>query len=323
MKRAIGRCAAIAAVAVTLAGTSHAAAFPERPIRFVIPFPPGGSSDAIARLAAQRLSDSLGQQVVADNRGGASGIIGAEIVARAVPDGYTLLLAGITTNATIPHLHKNLPYEPVKSFAPISLLATAPNLVVVHPSVPAKSIKELVEFARANPNKISYASAGVGSPAHISGEMLRVLAKIQIVHVPYKGAGPALTDLIGGQVQLLATSPLSVLGHVKTGKLRALAITTKQRNPAFPDLPTVAEAVPGYELQQWWGIVATARTPPEIVNLLNRHLVAVLGTADIRQKLLEQGADAAPTTPAQMGTFMRSEVERFGTLIREAKITLE
>jgi tripartite-type tricarboxylate transporter receptor subunit TctC len=278
------------------------APYPLRPIRFIVPFPPGGSTDHIARIVAQQMSAQVKQQIVVDNRGGASGSIGSEMAARSAPDGYTLLLAGITTHATLPHLSKNLAYHPLKDFAPITLLATASNVIVVHPSLPAKSVAELIDYSKRNPRKLNYASAGVGSPAHISMELLRAMAGISMTHVPYKGAGPALTDLVGGQVQMMSTSPLAALGHINSGRLYALAVTSKKRIELLAKVPTVAESgLPGYVMDQWWGIVAPASTPGDRIAYLNRELLTVLGMQDVRQRFLANGASAAPSSPRNSG----------------------
>jgi tripartite-type tricarboxylate transporter receptor subunit TctC len=300
------------------------APYPSRPIRFIVPFPPSGSTDQIARITAQQLGAQLRQQIVVDNRGGASGSIGSEMAARSAPDGYTLLLAGITTHATLPHLSKNLTYHPLKDFAPITLLATASNVIIVHPALPVKSVAELIDYAKRNPRKLNYASAGVGSPAHISIEMLRAMAGISITHIPYKGAGPALTDLIGGQVQMMSTSPLAALGHINSGRLRALAVTSPKRIDLLPALPTVAESgLPGYAMNQWWGIVAPASTPADLIAYLNREIGTVLKLPEVRQRLAADGAEASPSSPQVFGAYMKSELDKFGKLIRESGITVD
>jgi tripartite-type tricarboxylate transporter receptor subunit TctC len=299
-----------------------ATSYPSRPIRFIVPFPPGGSTDHVARVVAQQLGTQVNQQIVVDNRGGASGIIGSEMGARSAPDAYTLLLAGITTHATIPHLNKKLPYHPLKDFSPITLLATASNVLVMHPSLPFKTVADLLAHAKKNPRKLNYASAGTGSPAHISIELLCAMAGISMTHVPYKGAGPALIDLVGGQVQLMSTSPLATIAHVNAGRLRILAVTSKKRIELLPAVPTVAESgLPGYVMDQWWGMVAPAATPADRIVYLNRELLKVLKLQDIRQRLAASGADAAPSSPQEFAAYMKSELEKFGKLIRESGIS--
>lgn len=326
---AASRCACvIAAMLASLSFVAGAAApaapYPVRPVRFIVPFPPGGSTDHIARIVAQQMSAQVKQQIVVDNRGGASGSIGSEMAARSAPDGYTLLMAGITTHATLPHLSRNLTYHPLRDFAPITLLATATNVIVSHPSLPAKSVAELIDYAKRNPRKLNYASAGVGSPAHISMELLSAMAGISLTHVPYKGAGPALTDLVGGQVQLMSTSPLAALAHVNTGRLYALAVTSKKRIELLAKTPTVAESgLPGYVMDQWWGVVAPASLPADKIAYLNRELLTVLRMQEVRQRFSVNGAEAAPSSPQEFGAYMKAELEKFGKLIRESGISAD
>jgi len=324
VRLAAGAAAVMLVLLPAVSAPAAAAAYPQRPIRFIVPFPPGGSTDHVARVVAQQLGSQVNQQVVVDNRGGASGIIGSEMSARSAPDAYTLLLAGITTHATIPHLNKKLPYHPLKDFSPITLLATASNVIVMHPSLPVKTVADLVAYAKKNPRKLNYASAGTGSPAHISIELLCAMAGISMTHVPYKGAGPALIDLVGGQVQLMSTSPLATLAHVSSGRLRALAVTSQKRVDLLPALPTVSESgLPGYVMEQWWGIVAPAATPADRIAYLNRELLKALRLQDIRQRLAASGADAAPGSPQEFAAYMKSELEKFGKLIRESGISAD
>jgi tripartite-type tricarboxylate transporter receptor subunit TctC len=264
----------IGAIAAAIASTAAAQQYPTKPIRLIVASAPGGAPDILGRAVAQKLTESLGQQVVVDNRAGASGIIGAELTAHAAPDGYTLLLGATTILAILPTLNQKLPYDPARDLAPITLIATAANVVVVHPGVGAKNIAELVRAAKAKP--LNFASAGNGTPAHLAGEMLNMMAGVRMAHVPYKGAGPALTDLLAGQVQVLITSPIAALPHVHTGKLRLLASTGAQRNPTLPDVPTVAETVPGYEITQWWGLNAPAATPRAIIDRLQKDRKSVV-----------------------------------------------
>jgi len=302
---------------------SHAAAqpYPTKPVRLIVASAPGGAPDILGRAIAQKLAEALGQQVVVDNRAGASGIIGAELTARAAPDGYTLLLGATTILAILPTLNHKLPYDAARDLAPVTLIASAANVVVVHPGVGARNIAELAKAAKARP--INFASAGNGTPAHLAGDMLNMMAGIRMAHVPYKGAGPALTDLLAGQVQVLITSPIAALPHVSTGKLRLLASTGAQRNPTLPDLPTVAETLPGYEITQWWGLNAPAGTPSAIIDRLQRETARSLQQPDVRERLQAQGAVGVGSTPAEFGRFIASERARIAKLIQQAGIKSE
>ena len=250
------------------------------------------------RLLTQKLSNNVGQPVVVDNRPGAGGALGAELAAKSAPDGYTLLLTTTAIYAILPNLRKNLPYDPVKDFVPITRIATASNVLVVNNELPAKNIAELVKLAKEKPGALNYASAGVGTPAHLAGEMLNLLADIKVVHVPYKGAAPALTDVIAGNAQYIITSPLAAGAHMNGGRVRALATTGTERNPSLPDLPTIAETLPGYEITQTWGIVVPAGTPPEIVNKLSAEIVKVMNQPDVKEKVLATGATPVGDSPA-------------------------
>ena len=262
---------AAGADAVRAGAGAIAQAYPNKPIRLVVADAPGGAPDQLGRLLAQKLGDGLGQQVIVDNRAGAGGVLGAEMVAKSPADGYTLLLTTTAIYAILPNLRKDLPYDPVRSFVPISRIATASNVLVVNVEVPAKSVAELVKLAKDKPGVLNYASAGVGTPAHLAGEMLNLLADIKVTHVPYKGAAPALLDVIAGNAQYIITSPIAAGAHMSGGRVRALATTGAERNPSLPDLPTIGSTVPGYEISQTWGIVAPAGTPPEIVARLSRR----------------------------------------------------
>jgi len=310
-------------ICIACAATAHAAvpAYPGKPIRLIVASAPGGAPDILGRTIAQKLSESFDQQIVVDNRAGASGIIGAEITARAAPDGYTLLLGATTILAILPSLRSKLPYDAERDLAPVTQIASAANVVVVHPGVGAKTVSELVQAAKTR--KLNYASAGNGTPAHLAGAMLNVMAGIDMAHVPYKGAGPALTDLLAGQVQLLITSPIAALPHVPTGKLHLLATTGAQRSPALPDLPTVAETLPGYEITQWWGLNAPAATPRSVIERLHRDTARVLQQPDVRERLSAQGAIAVGSTPAEFGRFIAAERTRIARLIQQAGISLE
>ena len=263
MKRLVLRGALLLVASALCASGASAQTYPNRPIKLIVADSAGGAPDQLARLLAQKLSTTLGQPVVVDNRAGAGGVLGAELVAKSAPDGYTLLMTTTAIYAILPNLRKNLPYDPVKDFVPITRIATASNVLVVNNALPAKNIAELVKLAKEKPGALNYASAGVGTPAHLAGEMLNLLADIKVVHVPYKGAAPALPDVIAGNAQYIITSPIAAGAHMTGGRVRALATTGAERNPSLPDLPTIAETVPGYEITQTWGIVAPAGTPPD------------------------------------------------------------
>jgi len=296
--------------------------FPNRPVKLIVADSAGGAPDQLARLVAQKLSDNLGQQVVVDNRAGAGGAVGAEMAAKSAPDGYTLLLTTTAIYAILPNLRKDLPYDPVKDFVPISRIATASNVLVVNNALPVKSIAELVKLAREKPGALNYASAGVGTPAHLAGEMLNLLADIKVVHVPYKGAAPALTDVIAGNAQYIITSPIAAGAHMTSGRVRALATTGAERNPSLPDLPTIAETVPGYEITQTWGIVVPAGTPPELASRLNAEIVKVMSQSDVKEKVVATGATTAGDSQAAFGAYMAKERQRLGEVITKRSIVL-
>ena len=295
-----------------------AQSYPSKPIRLVLPYPPGGGTDVIARPLAQKLTEQLGQQVIVDNRGGAGGNIGMEFVAKSPADGYTLLFALTAQYAVNLSLYPKLPYDPVRDYAPISLLANAPYLLVVHPTLPAKSVAELVALVKARPGQLSYSSSGNGSGAHLAGEMLRSLARVEIVHVPYKGAGPAMPDLIAGQVQLSFITYTATGPHIKTGRLRALGVTTAKRSPTLPDLPAIGETVAGYDSAVWYGFAAPAGTPPEIVAKLNTEVLRVLAAPDFRSRITLEAVSPIGSTPEEFGSFMRSEIVRWAKVVKDS-----
>ena len=295
-----------------------AQSYPVKPIRLVLPYPPGGGTDVIARPLAQKLTEQLGQQVIVDNRGGAGGNIGMEFVAKSPADGYTLLFALTAQYAVNLSLYPKLPYDPVRDYAPISLLANAPYLLVVHPALPAKSVAELVALVKARPGQLSYSSSGNGSGAHLAGEMLRSLAHVEIVHVPYKGAGPAMPDLIAGQVQLSFITYTAAGPHIKTGRLRALGVTTAKRSPTLPDLPAIGETVAGYDSAVWYGFAAPAGTPPEIVSKLNAEVLRVLAAPDFRSRITLEAVSPIGSTPEEFGSFMRSEIVRWAKVVKDS-----
>jgi tripartite-type tricarboxylate transporter receptor subunit TctC len=284
----------------------------------VLPYPPGGGTDVIARPLAQKLTEQLGQQVIVDNRGGAGGNIGMEFVAKSPPDGYTLLFALTAQYAVNPSLYPKLPYDPVRDYAPISLLANAPYLLVVHPALPAKSVAELVALVKARPGQLSYSSSGNGSGAHLAGEMLRSLAHVEIVHVPYKGAGPAMPDLIAGQVQLSFITYTAAGPHIKTSRLRALGVTTAKRSPTLPDLPAIGETVAGYDSAVWYGFAAPAGTPPENVSKLNTEVLRVLAVPDFRSRITLEAVSPIGSTPEEFGSFMKSEIVRWAKVVNDS-----
>lgn len=295
--------------------------YPEKPIRFVVPFTPGSGVDIVARLLGQKLGESWKQSVVVDNRSGAGGTIGTEIVARAVPDGYTILMGNLATHGINPNLYRKLPYDAIRDFAPVTQVADVTNVLVVHPSLPVKSMQELIALARSRPGSINYGSGGAGSGAHLAAELFKSTAGVNMVHVPYKGVGLAMNDLLGGQIQLMFSNLLSSLPHVKAGKLRALAVTTAKRSSAAPDLPTIAEAgLRGYEAANWFGVLAPAATPKQVVAKLNGDIVKVLQMPDVRNRLSSQGADPVGSTPQQFAAYIKAEIARWKTVIRNAGI---
>jgi tripartite-type tricarboxylate transporter receptor subunit TctC len=307
---------------IVIATGAGAQSYPTRPIKLVVADAAGGAPDQLGRMLAEQLSTGLGQPVVVDNRSGAGGAIGAELVAKSPPDGYTLLMTTTAIYAILPNLRKNLPYDPVKDFVPVSRIATASNVLVVNDAVPAKTMAELIKLAREKPGALNYASAGIGTPAHLAGEMLNLLADIKVSHVPYKGAAPALQDVIAGNVQYIITSPIAAGGHISSGRVRALATTGADRNPSLPDLPTIAETVPGYEITQTWGIVAPAGTPPEIVNRLSDEIAKTLARADIKDRVLASGATPAGDRPSDFAAYMAKERQRLGEVIAKRGITM-
>ena len=321
MKR-LNRTVLLLVVSALCASGVSAQTYPNRPIRLVVADSAGGAPDQLARMVTDKLADNLGQPVVVDNRPGAGGALGADLVAKSAPDGYTLLLTTTAIYAILPNLRKNLPYDPVKDFVPITRIATASNVLVVNNELPAKNIAQLVKLAKEKPGALNYASAGVGTPAHLAGEMLNLLADMKVVHIPYKGAAPALTDVIAGNAQYIITSPIAAGAHMNGGRVRALATTGAERNPSLPDLPTIAETVPGYEITQTWGIVVPAGTPPEIVNKLSAEVVKVMSQPDVKEKVLATGATPVGDTPAEFEAFMAKERQRLGEVIAKRGIVL-
>jgi tripartite-type tricarboxylate transporter receptor subunit TctC len=297
--------------------------YPVRPIRMIVACPPGGGTDQVGRVMADQLAQQLGQNVVVDNRGGATGNIGTELAARAVPDGYTLLMGNVAPNAVNVSMFRKLGFDPVKDFAPVSLVAVTPNILVAHPSVPVKTVKDLVALAKAKPGVLNFPSAGVGSSSHLAGEMLKSMAGIDMVHVPYKGGGPALIATISGQVQIMFATMPAAMPHVKSGKVRPVAVTTAKRSLAMPDLPTIAESgVPGYEAATWYGLLAPARTPRPVIDRLHGETVKILA-GPTRQRLEAQGFEPDGGTPAAFAAYIKSEITKWAKVIKEAGIPAE
>jgi tripartite-type tricarboxylate transporter receptor subunit TctC len=293
--------------------------YPSRPIRLVVPFPAAGTTDLLARAMAQKLSEALGQQVVVDNHPGAGGNIGADLVAKSAPDGYTLLMGTVGTHAINVSLYARMPYDAVKDFVPIVLVAGVPNVLVVNPALPVKTVADLIKLAKDQPGVINFASSGNGTSIHLSGELFKSPTGVQMTHVPYKGSAPALTDLIGGQVQVMFDNLPSALPQIKAGKLRAIAVTSIKRAPALPDLPTIAESgVPGFEASSWFGILAPAGTPREIVLRLNREANKALQGAEMKEKLLAQGAEAVGNSPEFFVDYIRSETVKWAKVVKDS-----
>ena len=311
-----------AAAALALTGTGHAqSAWPNKPVRLVVPFTPGGSSDILGRAIGQKLTESLGQPVVVDNVPGAGGSLGAERVAKSAADGYTLLMGHIGNLAVAPAMYPKLPYDPVKSFVPVAWVANVPNILVVHPSVPAKTLKELLAYAKANPGKLNYASGGNGSAAQLATEYLKMRTQTFMVHVPYRGTAPAVNDLIAGQTNLLFSGAPAVLPFIKSGQLRALAVSSQKRLDSLPEVPTVAESgYAGFEADQWYGVVAPAGTPADIVRKLNTHINQALASPELKARLQSEGAIAVPTTPEAYGALIQREITRWLPVVKAGNI---
>ena len=301
-----------------------AQSYPTRPIRVIVPYPAGGGADFVARIYAKSLSDSLGQQFAVDNRGGANGNVGSELATKAPPDGYTLLVTA-STNLTInPGLYQKMPFDPQRALAPISILAIQPTILVVHPTLPAATVKELVALAKARPGQLNFGSAGAGSSAHLAAELFKMVAGVNIVHVPYKGTGPATTDLMGGQIPLMFNNLPPSLGLVKAGRLRALAVTGEKRSPAVPQLPTMVEAgYPGVVMTLWNALFAPAGTPSEILGKLHSEVIKAANSPEVRDRLSAEGTEALTTTPAELAANMKSETARWAKVIKAANIVLE
>lgn len=298
--------------------------YPSRPVRLIAPFSAGGGVDIVARLVAQRLSEKWGQQVVVDNRTGATGIIGTDLAAHATPDGYTLLMGNAATHAVNVSLFKKLPYDALRDFVPITLVGRVPEMLVVHPALPAASVQELIALAKAKPGELTFGSAGSGSPPHLAGELFQSLAKIRLVHIPYKGSAPALTDLIAGQINMYFSNILSAVPYVKGGRLRGLGVTGAKRSIVAPDIPAIAEAgLPGYEDYNWYGVLAPKGTPEAIVDKLHTDIVQVVKSRDVEERLTKDGAEVIANTPAEFAKFIREEIQKYARIIKQSGLRTE
>jgi tripartite-type tricarboxylate transporter receptor subunit TctC len=311
-------------VSAFTAFTAQAADYPDKPVRMIVPYPPGGTSDLLARAIAPRLGERLQQTVIIENRAGAGGVIGAQAVARSAPDGYTLVFASIASHGILPVLQKPAPYDAIKDFSPITLVANTPNVLVANIQQPIKSLAELLAAAKAKPGSINFGSTSLGGSPHMGGELLKTLAGIDIVHVPYKGGGPMLIDLMGGQVQVAFDNLPSSINHIRAGKIRALAVTTAKRWPGAPDIPTMAEAgVPGYESGAWFGLLAPANTPKPIVEMLQKHVAAILKLPEVEKMFLEQGAEPVGNTPEQFAKVIASELQKWAKVAATTGVKLD
>jgi tripartite-type tricarboxylate transporter receptor subunit TctC len=311
----------IALATIPPCNAADTTSYPVRPVRLLVPSTSGGSVDTLARTVAVRLTEKWGQQVVVDNRAGAGGVIGAELTAKAPPDGYTVLMCTIAACATSVSLHRSLPYDPLKDFEPVTLAATQNLLLMLHPSIPAASVRDLIALAKASPGKYAFSSAGNGTGGHLSGELFKMLAGVDLLHVPYKGVAPAIVDVVSGQVSMTFSSILTALPQVKSGKLKALAVTGAKRSPAAPELPTMMEAgVKGYESATWYAVLAPAKTSKEIVGKLNGDIVAILKQPEVRDRLSKEGADPVGSTPQELAAYMKSEIEKWSKVVKAARI---
>ena len=306
-----------------LTGVAEAQTYPSRPVRLIVPFPPGGSNDIVARMVATQLGERLGQQVVIDNRGGAGGVLGTDLAAKSPPDGYTLLLISVAY-AFGPALYKNLPYDPERAFAPVGILGSGAAALTVHPSLPVGTVRELITLAKAKPGALNYASAGVGSLQHLACALFMIQAGIDVVHVPYKGGGPAMADVIAGQAQIVMPSLIQVVPHIKSGRLRVLGTSGTRRSAVLPDVPTISESgVPGYEAHNWWGILAPAGTPAPVIGKLHKDLTRVLSSRETEKRFETEGAEVVRMTPAEFGRFISAELVKWSRVAREVGIKAE
>ena len=309
--------AAIAAALISFAAVAQQS-YPSKPVRLIIPFPPGGSNDVVGRMFGQQLGERLGQSVVIENRGGAGGTIGTDAAAKSAPDGYTLLLVSIAYSFS-PAMYKSLPYDPATAFVPVGPIGAGPVVLVVNPNVPIKTARELIDFAHAKPGALRIASAGIGSFQHLTWELFRLQGKVDILHIPYKGGGPAMTDVLGGHAELMLGSLIQTIPHIRTGKLRALGVSGTKRNAALPDVPTIAEAaLPDYDATNWWGVVAPAGTPPAIIARLHGDIAAIVSSPETRKRLETEGAEALLMSSAEFGRFIQAETKKWSRVVIEA-----
>jgi len=314
----------LAALALLALVAPARADFPDKPIKIVVPYPPGGTTDLLARAIAPRLSERLKQPVVVENRAGAGGVIGAQAVMRSPADGYTILFGTVASHGILPVLQKPAPYDPLKDFAPITLVAYTPNVLLANPALPVKNVAELLALAKAKPGTLNFGSTSQGGSPHMSGELLKTMAQIDIQHVPYKGGGPMMIDLIGGQIQLGFDNLPSAIAHVRSGKVRALAVTTAKRWPGAPEIPTLAEAgVPGYEASAWFGLLAPAATPKPVVELLQRHVAAILRLPEVEKQFFEQGAQPSGNTPDEFARMIAGELQKWAKVVAATGVKLE
>ncbi len=314
----------LAAAVLVFAGSALAQTWPSKPVRLIVPYPPGGSADILARAIGQKLAEGLGQQVVIDNRPGAGTAIGAEATAKAAADGYTVMLGTVSSHAINPALTPGLKYDPVKDFAPVSLVASIPFALIVHPSLPVHSVKELIALAKSKPGALNFSSAGTGTSNHLAGELFKSMTGTFMVHIPYKGSAPALNDLIAGQVQLMFDLVLTTAPHVKSGAVRALAVTGRERSAALPGVPTVAESgVPGYEVSAWFGIFAPAGTPAAVIGTLNAETVKALRQPDLRDRMASQGAEPVTSTPEQFAAYVKEELAKWTRVVKASGMKVD
>jgi len=311
--------AALLVICAVLPSLAHAQSYPNKTIRMIVPFPAGGATDIVARLVAQKLGDAVGQQVIVDNRGGAAGTIGSDLAAKSPPDGYTILIGTSSTHAIAQSLYAKLPYDSIKDFTPVVGIATATIVLSMHPSVPAKTVRELIVLAKAKPDALSFASSGSGGVSHLVGEMFKAQAGVQMLHIPYKGDAPALADLVGGQVSLEFGTALSFLPYIQSGRLKALAVTSLRRSQVMPDVPTVAESgLKGFEALQWFGVFAPAGTRAEVVTRLNTEIVKILQTADMRERLTKLASEVMADTPEQFAAFQKAEIAKWARVVKDS-----
>lgn len=318
------RCFGAALLSVAALATAQAQGYPNKPVRLIVPYPAGGTTDIIARVAAQQLSERLKQPFVVENKGGANGAIGSAEVARAPADGYTLLMGTASTHGINSAVYKSLPYDAVKDFAPVTIVASTPNIIAVHPSVPAKNLQELLALARAQPGKLNYGSTSLGGSPHMSAELLKMMAHVDMLHVPYKGAAPMLTDLMGGQVQVGFDNLPSTINFVRSGKVRAIAVTTAQRWPGAPEIPTVAESgVPGYEVSGWFGLLAPAGTPPAVLKTIQQAIAEAVKQPEVNKQMLDLGALPVANTPEAFAALVQADVAKWREVVKSTGVKLD